>query len=162
METPQTLLEAIKYFADEDRALAFMVVYRWPDGVVKCPTCGSGKVSFLATRRTWKCKTAHPKQQFSVKVGTIFEDSPIPLNKWLCAMWLIGNCKNGVSSYEIARDLKVTQKSAWFMLHRLRVAMKEEHKHTFGGHWHNPIEVDETYIGGKGDRSWDRFARCRN
>src|SRR5271167_1147146 len=118
METngPKTLIEAIRYFSDPDRCLEFAVKLRWPDGVT-CPTCGSKKVTFLTTRRLWKCIIKHERQQFSVKVGTIFEDSPIGLDKWFAAMWMIANCKNGVSSYEIHRGLGVTQKTGWFMLH---------------------------------------------
>src|SRR5689334_16019897 len=104
-DVPSTLVEAVRYFADPDRALAFMVQLRWPDGQVICPTCGNKTVSFLTTRRIWKCSGKHTKRQFSVKVGTIMEDSPIPLDKWLCAIWLLANCKNGISSYEVARDL---------------------------------------------------------
>ena len=144
-EFPQTLHDAIKYFADEDRALDFMKGIRWPDGVVKCPRCGSTDVSFLKTRRVWKCKTAHEKQQFSVKVGTVLEDSPIKLDKWLSAFWLIANCKNGISSYELARDLGVTQKTAWFMLHRIRLSMQNGSVEQFSGR----VEADETFIGGK-------------
>jgi hypothetical protein len=106
-------------------------------------------VSWLTNQKEWQCKSKHPKRQFSAKVGTIFEDSPLGLDKWLMAAWMITNCRNGVSSYEIARAIGVTQKSAWFMLARLRLAMKEDHKHTFGGYLAEPIEVDETYIGGK-------------
>jgi transposase-like protein len=144
-EFPQTLHDAIKYFANDDRALDFMKGIRWPDGVVKCPRCGSAKVSFLATRRIWKCKATHEKQQFSVKVGTILEDSPITLDKWLCAFWLIANCKNGISSYELARDLGVTQKTGWFMLHRIRLAMQDGSIEQLSGR----VEADETFIGGK-------------
>jgi transposase-like protein len=122
---PQTLHDAIKYFADEDRALDFMKAIRWPDGVVKCPSCGSTDISFLSTRRIWKCKEAHKKQQFSVKVGTVLEDSPIGLDKWLCGFWLIANAKNGISSYELHRSIGVTQKTAWFMLHRIRLSMQD-------------------------------------
>src|SRR6266568_4207787 len=107
---PETLMEAIRYFADPDVAVDFTARLRWPDGP-ECPACGGKEHSFLKTRRLWKCKGC--KKQFSVKVGTIFEDSPIGLDKWLCSMWLVANCKNGVSSYEIARDLKVTQTTAW-------------------------------------------------
>ncbi len=140
---PQTLIEAIRYFADPGVCLDYMVRSRWPNGVT-CPTCGSTDVSFLATRRIWKCKTQHTKRQFSVKVGTIFEDSPIPLDKWLAAMWMIANDKNGVSSYEMHRALGVTQKTAWFMLHRIRLAMQSDSIDQMGG----PVEVDETFIGG--------------
>src|SRR5881394_1179453 len=142
---PETLHDAIKYFADEDHALGFMKSIRWPDSVVKCPRCGSENVSFLATRRIWKCKSAHEKQQFSVKVGTVLEDSPIGLDKWLSAYWLIANAKNGISSYELHRSIGVTQKSAWFMLHRIRLAMQEGSFEKFSGR----VEADETYIGAK-------------
>jgi transposase-like protein len=119
--TPQTLIEAVRYFADVDIALAFVVALRWPAGVV-CPRCAESRVSFLKSRRIWKCLGC--KKQFSVKVGTIFEDSAIGLDKWLPCVWLIANCKNGISSYEVARALGVTQKTAWFMLHRIRLAMQ--------------------------------------
>jgi transposase-like protein len=141
--TPKTLKDAIVYFADPDNCLAYLAYYRWPKGVV-CPNCGSKNVSFVASRRYWQCKTRHPKAQFSVKVGTIFEDSPLGLDKWLPAMWLIANCKNGISSYEIARDLGITQKTAWFMMHRVRLAMQES-----GGMLSGEVEIDETFIGGK-------------
>jgi transposase-like protein len=139
---PRTLLEAVTYFADKDRALNFFVALRWADGVT-CPSCGSKKAGFLQTRRIWKCKDC--KRQFSAKVGTIFEDSPIGLEKWLPALWMIANCKNGISSYELARALGVTQKTAWFMLHRIRLAMQAKSFTKMGGE----IEVDETFIGGK-------------
>src|SRR5687768_17371656 len=109
--TPSTLVEAIRYFSNPDVCLKFMVALRWPHGV-ECPQCGSKEVTFLANARLWKCRAKHPRQKFSVKVGTIFEDSPIPLDKWLAAIWMIANCKNGVSSYEIGREIGVTQKSA--------------------------------------------------
>ncbi len=144
-EFPQTLHDAIKYFANEDRALDFMKSIRWPDGVVKCPRCGSTEVSFLSTRRIWKCKAKHEKQQFSVKVGTVLEDSPIGLDKWLSAFWMIANAKNGISSYELHRSLGVTQKTAWFMLHRIRLAMQDGSIEQFSGR----VEADETFIGGK-------------
>jgi transposase-like protein len=149
MESPKTLQEAILFFANQDYCIAYMKAMRWPDGVVVCPSCGRNDMSWLANQKKWQCKSKHAKRQFSAKTGTIFEDSPLGLDKWLMTAWMITNCKNGVSSYEIARAIGVTQKSAWFMLHRLRVAMKEDHKHTMGGHWQNPIEVDEAYIGGK-------------
>jgi transposase-like protein len=141
---PKTLQEAIIYFADPDNCLAYLVPKRWPKGVT-CPTCGSKDVRFMASRRIWQCRTNHPKRQFSVKVGTVFEDSPLGLDKWLPAVWLLTNCKNGVSSCELARDLNVTQKTAWFMLHRIRLAMQDETGGMLGGE----VEVDETYIGGK-------------
>ena len=139
---PETLQEAVIYFSDKQACHDFMVALRWPDGVT-CPRCGSAKHSFISTRYTWQCKGC--KKQFSTKVGTIFEDSPIGLEKWFVAMWLIVNCKNGISSYELARDLGVTQKTAWFMLHRIRLAMQD----AGGGMLSGEIEVDETYIGGK-------------
>lgn len=143
--TPRTLLDAIRYFKDPDVCLQLMVSQRWPDGKVTCPTCGSEKVHFLANQRRWKCSTKHPKPQFSIKVGTVFEDSPVGLDKWLPVVWLLTNCKNGISSYEIARDLGVTQKTAWFMLHRVRLAMQHG---TFWDKMDGEIEVDESFIGG--------------
>jgi hypothetical protein len=123
-----------------------MKAQRWPDGIVICPTCGRNDVAWLAKQRKWQCKSSHTKRQFSAKVGTIFEDSPIPLDKWLMAGWMLANCKNGISSYELARDIKVSQKSAWFMLHRLRVAMVETGGKLGGS---GPVEIDETFVGGK-------------
>src|SRR5882672_7507885 len=122
---PQTLIQAIRYFSDPDVCLSFLVSLRWPDGVVACPQCGNRAVTFLSNQRRWKCHTAHPRQQFSIKVGTIFEDSPIGLDKWLPAVWMIVNDKNGISSYEVARALGVTQKTGWFMLHRIRLAVQD-------------------------------------
>jgi len=146
MDEPKSLQEAIIYFADPDNCIEYLAAQRWPDGVVICPTCGSDSVSaFNPTRRTWICSSHHPRREFSIKVGTICEDSPIGLDKWLTAMWLLSNCKNGVSSCEIARDVKVTQKSAWFMLHRIRLALQDEHS----GKLRGEVEVDETFIGGK-------------
>ncbi|HKI00013.1 MAG TPA: IS1595 family transposase [Candidatus Sulfotelmatobacter sp.] len=144
-QEPKSLQEAIVYFSNPDNCIDYIAVRRWPNGVV-CPGCGATKVSFNAKRRTWKCGSHHPKREFSVKVGTIYEDSPIPLDKWLTATWMLTNCKNGVSSYEIARDVKVTQKSAWFMLQRIRLAMQDE---LFGSKLNGEVEVDETFIGGK-------------
>ena len=140
--TPDTLLGAINYFADVDVATMFVASLRWPDGVT-CPHCESQECPYVASRRIWQCKGC--RKQFSVKVGSIFEDSPIPLSKWLPAMWMLVNCKNGVSSYEMARDLGVTQKTAWFMMHRLRRAIHTKSFNRFGGN----VEVDETFIGGK-------------
>jgi transposase-like protein len=148
MSEPRTLQEAIKCFADPDNCLNYLVARRWPKGVV-CPTCGSANVSFVPSRRVWQCKTRHPKCQFSVKVGTIFEDSPIGLDKWLAAMWMLANCKNGISSYEIHRALGVTQKSAWFMLHRIRLALQAGSPNVKLGGKGTEVEVDETFIGGK-------------
>jgi transposase-like protein len=141
---PRTLLvEAVRYFADPDVALRTMVDLRWPDGVC-CPTCGRRDVRFIATRRLWECKEKHPKRQFSAKIGTIFEDSPLGLDKWFAAIWMIANCKNGVSSYEVHRGIGVTQKTAWFMLHRIRLAMETGSFIKAGG----TSEADETFIGG--------------
>jgi transposase-like protein len=142
---PKTLQAAIVYYSDPDNCLNHLVAQRWPDGVT-CPTCGSKDVRFISTRRIWECKSKHAKKQFSVKVGTIFEDSPIGLDKWLTAAWMVANCKNGVSSYEISRAIGVTQKTAWFMLHRIRLVMQDESK---GGKLSGHVEVDETFIGGK-------------
>jgi len=152
MKAPKTLQEAIIHFADTDNCLAFMVLHRWPDGVVTCPTCGRKDVSFLAKQKKWQCKSTHAKRQFSAKVGTIFEDSPLGLEKWLPAVWLITNSKNGVSSCEIARSLGVTQKTAWFMLHRIRYAMKADpfgYIGKLGGPDGGAVEVDESFVGGK-------------
>src|SRR5947199_7757716 len=144
METPKTLQAAIHHFSDYENCRKFMVAVRWLDKVVRCPYCNSEKVTYLAKSRLYRCYGDHPRQKFSLKVGTIFEDSPIPLEKWLPAVWLIVNCKNGISSYEVHRDLGVTQKTAWFMLHRIRLAMQES-----GGTLCGEVEVDETFIGGK-------------
>jgi transposase-like protein len=143
---PESLQEAIVYFSNPDNCIDYLAIRRWPDGKVICPTCGSDKVKFNSDRRLWQCSTHHPKRQFSVKVGTVMEDSAISLDKWLTATWMVTNCKNGVSSYEIARDVKVTQKSAWFMLHRIRLAMQDE---TLGSKLSGEVEADETFIGGK-------------
>jgi hypothetical protein len=150
MDSPKTLLEAVQYFSDAENCRQFMIAVRWADGIVKCPHCGSEKVTYLEKAKLYRCYGKHPKQKFSLKVGTVFEDSPIGLEKWLPASWLLSNCKNGISSYELSKAIGVTQKSAWFMLHRIRVAMKEEHgDQTLGGNWSNPVEVDETFVGGK-------------
>ncbi len=125
METPKTLLEAITFFSNPENCRKFMISVRWADGVVRCPVCGSDKVTYMEKSKLYNCKVKHPKQKFSLKVGTIFEDSPIGLEKWLPASWLLSNCKNGISSYELARALGVTQKSAWHMLHRIREAMTD-------------------------------------
>ncbi len=145
MKAPKTLLEAIQYFSEFENCRQFMLSLRWPDGKVICPTCGSDKVAYLEKSRLYYCNTKHPRQKFSLKIGTILEDSPIGLNKWFPAMWLLANRKNGISSYELARDLGVTQKSAWFMLHRIRLAMKHGSIEKMGGS--GPIEIDETYVG---------------
>ena len=144
MSEPKTLQEAIIFYSNPDNCLAYLVAKRWPSGVVVCPTCGSERVKFNAGRRVWQCSSHHAKRQFSVKVGTIFEDSPIGLDKWLTAMWMIANDKNGISSYEIARGLGVTQKTAWFIMHRIRLALQDKDGGLLGGE----VEVDETFIGG--------------
>jgi transposase-like protein len=144
MDTPRTLLEAVKHFSDADNCLEYLVARRWPNGVT-CPTCGSDGVYFDKSRQGWICKTKHPKRKFSLKTGTIFEDSPLGLDKWLPTVWMIANCKNGVSSWEIHRAIGVTQKTAWFMLQRIRLAMQED----TGGKLAGDVEVDETFIGGK-------------
>src|SRR5688572_4816080 len=156
MATPKTLQQAVIYFSDPEVCLREMIAFRWPHGVVKCPTCGSEKVSFLKSRRLWECAEKHAKRQFSVKVGTVMEDSAIKLDKWLVAMWLIANAKNGISSYELARSIGVTQKSAWFMLHRIRLAMQDEDGGKLGGH----VEIDETFIGAR-SRNMHAYKRRR-
>src|SRR5688500_698160 len=143
-ENPKTLQQAIQHFSNLDVCQAALAEARWPDGV-ECPHCGSREVSYLTNQRRWQCKTKHPRRQFSVKVGTIFEDSPIGLDKWFVAIWLISSAKNGISSYELHRAIGVTQKSAWFMLQRIRLAMQTQAFSKMSGH----VEADETFIGGK-------------
>ena len=145
IKEPKTLQEAILYFGNQDNCLAYLAKKRWPDGKVICPTCGGSQVHFLSTRRLWQCVNEHERRQFSIKVGTIMEDSAIGLDKWLCAIWMICNDKNGISSYEIHRALGVTQKSAWFLGHRIRMALQNGSLVKMQGH----VEVDETFIGGK-------------
>ncbi len=145
MDSPKTLQAAILYFADFDRCREFLMDLRWPDGKVACPTCGSERVIWLASVRRWKCYEKHSVPQFSLKTGTIFEDSPLGLDKWLAALWLLVNCKNGISSCEIARGIGITQKSAWFMAHRLRFALHHGSFDKLSGE----VEADETFIGGK-------------
>src|SRR6266566_3498468 len=142
---PKTLQEAIIYFADFENCRQFMVDLRWQDGIVRCPHCDSDNVDWLPNAKVYKCYEKHSLQKFSLKVGTIFEDSPIPLEKWLPVMWMIANCKNGVSSWEIHRSIKVTQKTAWFMLQRARLAMQDAAGGKLGGP-DGPVEIDETYI----------------
>ena len=145
IKEPTSLQEAIIYFSNPDNCIDYLALSRWPNGVI-CPTCGSTTVKYRANRRTWTCSIHHAKREFSVKVGTVMEDSAIPLDKWLTAIWLVTNCKNGISSYEIAKDVRVTQKSAWFMLHRIRLGLQDEF---FGSKLGGEVEVDETFIGGK-------------
>lgn len=156
IEFPETLQDAIHYFSDAQRAITFVASVCWPDGKVCCPKCASANVGFLATRSLWKCRDC--QKQFSVKVGTIFEDSPLGLDKWLPAFWMIVNAKNGISSCELGRSLGVTQKTAWFMLHRIRLAIQDGSLCKFAG----DVEVDETFIGGKArNMNKERRARVR-
>lgn len=141
---PATLQEAIVYFSDLVNCREYVVIRRWPDGVT-CPRCGSKNVAFQEKYNRWQCNNRHDRRQFTLKIGTIFEDSPLGMDKWLMAMWMIANCKNGISSYELHRAIGVTQKTAWFMLHRIRLAMESGSIEKLKGH----VEVDETFIGGK-------------
>jgi transposase-like protein len=145
---PQTLHQAIQYFSSPENCMKWLVSKRWPDGVPVCPQCGRTDATFLPDSQKWQCKSAHKSRQFSAKVGTIFEDSHISLDKWLTALWMLCNCKNGISSYELAGTIGVTQKTAWFVLHRLRYAMQQGSLAKIGG-GSAPVEVDETFIGGK-------------
>lgn len=144
-ETPKTLIEAVTYFADAKVCFEAMLKVKWPDGKIACPTCGCDKVGTVASRSLLQCKSVECRRQFSCKVGTIFEDSPLPLQKWFVAVWCIANAKNGISSCELARALGVRQPTAWFMLHRIRLAMQTRTFRKLEG----SVEVDETFIGGK-------------
>lgn len=150
MQIPASLIEAIRLYSNPQTCIDVVAQMRWADGKPVCPKCdtaeGERKHYWLATQKRWKCYSC--LKQFSVKVGTIFEDSPIGLDKWLTALWLLVNCKNGVSSYEIARDVQVTQKSAWFMLQRLRFILKDPTPMKMGGSG-TPVQMDEAFIGGK-------------
>jgi len=143
---PESLQEAVIYFSNPDNCIDYLAIRRWPNGKVTCPTCGSESVKFNPARRIWQCASHHAKRQFSVKIGSVCEDSAIGLDKWMTALWLLTNCKNGISSWEVARAIKVSQKTAWFMMHRIRLAMQDE---TFGSKLNGEVEVDETFIGGK-------------
>jgi len=143
---PKTLQAAIRYFADPDVCVDFVAQMRWPEGV-QCPHCSGKKVSYLSSRRIWKCMAKDCHKQFSVKTQSVFEDSPVPLDKWLTATWMVVNCKNGISSYEIHRSVGVTQKTAWFMLHRIRLALTNGSWNKLGGSESGPVEVDETFVG---------------
>lgn len=145
MDKPKTLREVIRYYKSEENCIRTVAEMRWPNGV-SCPACGHRQHWYLEKQRRWKCKECW--KQFSCKVGTIFEDSALPLDKWLIAMWLLANCKNGISSYEIGRSIGVSQKAAWFMLHRIRLAMKQGSIEKIGGPG-KEVESDETYIGQK-------------
>jgi transposase-like protein len=143
--TPKTLQAAIAYFSDPEKCFQYAVKLRWPDGKVECPRCFGSKHSFIKTRRIWFCYDC--KKQFTVKVKTIMEDSALGLDKWMTAVWMLVACKNGISSHELARALGITQKSAWFVLHRIREAMAGDKSYKFGGSDGSPIESDETFIG---------------
>jgi transposase-like protein len=145
LQLPKTLQEAVSFFSDPQRTFDYAVKLRWPDGKVTCPRCDSTEHSFISTRRIWFCKGC--KKQFTVKVGTIFEDSALGMDKWMIAVWLIVNAKNGISSYEVGRALGITQKSAWFMMHRIRLALHNKDFVKIGGSG-KEVEVDETFIGG--------------
>jgi transposase-like protein len=140
---PRTLQQAIIYFSNPANCREYIVVRRWRNGVM-CPRCGTENVVFQEKYNRWQCNKRHDRRQFTVKTGTICEDSPLGLDKWLTAMWMIANCKNGISSWEIHRAIKVTQKTAWFMLHRIRLAMQGEN----AGKLEGEVEVDESFIGG--------------
>lgn len=145
MELPKTLLEAVRFFSSAEVCHDFMVSIRWPDGCVNCPACGGENVGEIRTRRMFQCKAKGCRKQFSVKVGTIFEDSPIGLDRWLPAVWCLTNFKVGISSCELARTIGVTQKTAWHMLHRIRRLLEPKHSRQLEG----TVESDETFIGGK-------------
>ena len=155
-DEPKTLQDAILYFSDPGRCREYVVARRWPKGVT-CPRCGSNKVTFQEKHNRWQCGSHHPRRTFTLKTGTIFEDSPLGMDKWLCAMWLVVNCKNGISSHEIHRALGVTQKTAWFMDHRIRLALQGENDGKLGGE----VEADETFIGGKARNMHVRQRRRR-
>lgn len=152
---PTSLQEAIVYFSNPNNCRDYVVARRWPNGV-ECPTCGCKDVIFLTNQNRWKCRNEHSKRQFSLKTGTIYEDSPLGLDKWLTATWMVSNCKNGVSSLEIHRALNITQKTAWFLDHRIRVAFGVEAPDKFTGH----VEADETFIGQKA-RNMHKDVRAR-
>lgn len=156
-QAPKTLQEAVVYFSKDENCREFMARLRWPDGKVRCPYCNSDNVSYLPNAKVYKCYEKHPRQKFSLKVGTVFEDSPIGLDKWLPVMWLIVNAKNGISSWEIHRAMGVTQKTAWFMLQRARLAMQDDRK---GGKLSGNVEIDETFIGGKA-RNMHKLAKAK-
>src|SRR5436190_736001 len=156
---PKTLQEAIKFFSNPANVREYLTARRWPDGIVRCPRCGSDAVIFQEKYNRYQCGKKHDRRQFTLKTGTIFEDSPIGLDKWLMAMWMVVNCKNGVSSYEIHRDIGVTQKTAWFMDHRIRFALHQGSTEKMGGEGET-VEADETYIGGAA-RNMHKDVRAR-
>jgi transposase-like protein len=144
-DTPQTLLEAVRYYSDLKICFETMIAVKWPDGKITCPKCGGDAIGVIRSRSMLQCKAKGCRKQFSAKVGTIFEDSPLGLDKWFVAVWCIANAKNGISSLELGRALGVTQKTAWFMLHRIREAMKTRTARKMRGQ----VEGDETFIGGR-------------
>jgi transposase-like protein len=154
LQTPRTLQEAIKFFADPEKAFQCAVQWRWPNGKITCPRCKSEKHSFInakgGARKLWFCYAC--KKQFTLKVGTIFEDSAVPVDKWMVAIWMVVACKNGISSYELGKSIGVTQRTAWFMLQRIRKVLREDFgfgpMNKIGGEG-NELEVDETFVGGK-------------
>ena len=156
-DNPETLLDAVRYFSDPQICFETMLAVKWPDGKVVCPKCGADRVGVVKSRQKLQCKVVGCRKQFSVKVGTIFEDSPLGLDKWFVAVWCIANAKNGISSCELGRALGVTQKTAWFMLHRVRLAMKTRTFRKLAGE----VEADETFIGGKSENmhKWKRAKR---
>jgi transposase-like protein len=156
---PMTLQEAIQYFSSPVNCHEYLVARMWPDGKVTCPRCGSENVKFSAKHNRWQCGSHHERRQFTLKTGTIFEESPLGIDKWLTAMWILVNSKNGVSSWEVSRTLGVTQKSAWFMMHRLRSALQDGSTVKLGANG-GPVEVDETFIGGKA-RNMHKSRRLR-
>ena len=142
IDGPKTFLEAVEYFKDENNCIRYLAEKRWPNGVAICPSCGGNRVGFLEKQKRFQCSNRHPMRQFSIKVGTLLEDSPIGLDKWMPVLWLVANCKNGISSWEAHRTIGVTQKTAWFMLHRVRLAMQDERR---GGKLGGEVESDETF-----------------
>ena len=154
-DTPKTLVDAVKYFSNIDLCNEYMKQVKWPEGKITCPKCGGDNIGELKTRRMLRCRAGDCRKQFSYKVGTIFEDSPLGLDKWFVAVWCTTNCKNGISSYELARDLGITQKSAWHMLHRIRLAMQDGSLLKMTG----TCEADETFVGAKA-KNMHKFARA--
>ena len=142
---PLTLMEAVLFFSNEQNCHDLLVSVRWPDGIIDCPHCKSERVHWLKNQKRWKCSTNHPRRQFSIRTGTIFEESRLPLSKWFVALWLIVNAKNGISSWEVSRALGITQKSGWFMLQRLRTVLKNTSRRKLKGE----VLADETFVGGK-------------
>src|SRR5437763_3556394 len=139
---PTTLIEAVRYFSDPENCRQYVIPRRWAKSIVLCPTCGSDKVTFQPKHNRWQCSNRHSRRQFTLKTGTIMEDSPIGLDKWLTAMWLVSSNRNGISSWELHRAMGVTQKTAWFLLHRVRLAMQDE---MHGGKLGGEVEVDESF-----------------